>query len=365
MLSVSLVLLGLAAATPPAAASSTAEQLRAVCRAQAANPRNPWALAHGITLEGKGFKARDGRLAADIIIAGFLKRDPAPTGLGLYFEPATAKGVPVEPHPALQVKTLVLAGFPLSHTFQATWGPVKLGALVEDLQRDFRADMASSPESAWALDALGQVLRPGATFRNGAGETVRFDAVMDEALATLERAHEELATGMKEGLAQVLKQKQGIYAHPCGGLHYFQAVGSWARYASVRKAWGGRMDAQVEVLIYRLSSEARQYEAALAQAPQHRLSLLAQSLKFYGHFLETLGRYKRETGWTPTPEQRQAITRAHQLLEATVRRLEEAGAFRNMKELEWRLPQLYSDLLGDACHAANGLAEWAPPARRR
>jgi hypothetical protein len=118
------------------------------------------------------------------------------------------------------------------------------------------------------------------------------------------------------------------------------------------------MDAQVEVLIYRLGSEARQYEAALTEAPQHRLALLSQSLKFYGHFLETLGRYKQETGWTPPPAQRQAVTRAHQLLEATVRRLGEAGAFQHMEELSRQQPQLYLDLVGDACHAAHGLTAW-------
>ncbi|WP_224361851.1 hypothetical protein [Hyalangium versicolor] len=353
----SLLLLGLVAAAP-AAPSSTAEQLRAVCRTEGARPENPWALAHGITLEGRGFRASDRRLAAEVIVADFLRREEGSTGRGLYFEPFTSEGTPVEPHPALQVKTLVLAGIPMSRKFQASWGPVTLGALVEDLERDFRPELASSPEGAWALDALGHVLAPGASFRNTAGETVRFDAVMDEALATLERAHAELAAGMKAGLPQVPKQKQGIYMHPCGGLHFFQAVASWARHPSVRKAWGERLDTQVDVLIYRLGSEARQYEAALAEAPQYRLPLLSQSLKFYGHFLETLGRYRRENGWSPTPRQQQAVTRAHQLLEATVRRLGEAGAFRDLETIAKQQPQLYLDLVGDACHAAHGLAEW-------
>jgi hypothetical protein len=358
MLPATLLLLGLATATPPAAPLSTVEQLRAVCRTHAADPHNPWALAHGMALEGRGFRARDGRLAADVIVSGFLLRDEALGGRGLYFEPFTEDGTPVEPHPALQVKTLVLAGFPLGRRFQADGGAVTLKALVEDLQRDFRAEFATSPQGAWALDALGQILAPGATFRNGAGETVRFDVVMDEALATLERANAELAAGMKAGLPQVPKQKQGIYAHPCGGLHFFQAVASWARHPAVRKAWGGRLEAQVEVLVYRLGSEARQYEAALAAAPEHRLPLLSQSLKFYGHFLETLGRYRKENGWSPTPQQRQAVTRAHQLLEATVRRLREAGAFKGMEELAKRQPQLYLDLVGDSCHAARGLEDW-------
>jgi hypothetical protein len=358
LLSASLLLLGLATAAPPAPLS-TAEQLRAVCRTHGADPRNPWALAHGIVLEGRGFRARDGRLAADVIVSDFLHRDETPGGRGLSFEPFTSDGTPVEPHPALQVKTLVLAGIPSSRKFQAAGGPVTLRALVEDLQRDFRPELASSSEGAWTLDALAQVLAPGATFRTGAGGTVRFDAVMDEALATLERAHEALAAGMKAGLPQVPKQKQGIYTHPCGGLHFFQAVASWARHPAVRKAWGQRLDTQVDVLVYRLGSEARQYEAALAEAPAtYRLPLLSQSLKFYGHFLETLGRHRRESGWNPTPSQRQAVTRAHQLLEATVRRLGEAGAWRELEPLQKQQPQLYLDLVGDACHAAHGLAEW-------
>ncbi len=356
MIAASLLLAGLVAAAPPSPPSAL-EQLRAVCRAHANDARNPWALAHGISLEGRGFRARDGRLAASVIVSDFLRREQAPGGRGLYFEAFTSDGTPVEPHPGLQVKTLVLAGVPLRRKLQAEGGPVTLQALVEALQQGFRPGLATEPHSAWTLDALAQVLAPGATFSNGAGQQVRFDAVMDEALASLERDHAELAAGMKAGLPQVPKRKQGIYAHPCGGLHFFQAVASWARYPAVRKAWSGRVEAQVDVLVYRLGSEARQYEAALAAAPQHRLPLLVQSLKFYGHFLETLGRLRRENGWRPTPAQQQAVVRARQLLEATVRRLGEARAFQQMDDLAKRQPQLYFDLVGDSCHAARGLSD--------
>ncbi|WP_225412985.1 hypothetical protein [Stigmatella hybrida] len=346
---VPLLLVGLTAAPPPPV--SLEGTLRAVCQTHAADPGHPWALAHGITLEGRDFRARDGRRAVDVIVSDFVR-------LGPRFEPFTAEGIPVQPHPALQEKTLVLAGVPLGRKFQTPQGAVTLKALVEALQRGFSPALASSPDGAWTLDALGHVLPPGTPFRNGAGETVRFDAVMDEALATLERAQAELAEGMKAGLPQVPKRKRGIYTHPCGGLHFFQAVASWARHPAVRKAWGGRLEAQVEVLLYRLGSEARQYEAALAASPEHRLVLLSQSLKFYGHFLETLGRYRKENGWRPTPKQQQAVLRARQLLEATVRRLGEAQAFQRMPTLAQEQPQLYWDLLGDACHAAHGLELW-------
>ncbi len=314
-----------------------------------------------MVLDGRDFRTMDRRAAAEVVVADFLHRTPRPSAAApdLFFESATSDGTPVEPHPALQVKTLLLAGYPLSQRFEASWGPVTLRELVEDLKRDFRPALASSPEGAWTLDALSQVLKPGATFRDGTGATVRFDAVMETALTTLEAAHAELSAGLKAGRAEVPKRGQGIYAHPCGGLHFFQAVADWARHPSVRKAWRKRLDAQVDVLLYRLDSETRQYETALASAPAYRLPLLVQMLKFHGHLLETLGRYRDDTGWRPTEAQRQTVERARTYLEGTVRRLEALGAFNELPAIAARERQLALDLLGDTCHAAHGEALWS------
>ncbi|PTL78234.1 hypothetical protein [Vitiosangium sp. GDMCC 1.1324] len=361
MASVTLALFALLTATPatPAARPSAEEVLRVQCRTWAADPKNPWALAHGIALDGRAFKARDGRPAANVILSDFLRREGTGPDMDLRFDTFAPDGTPVEPHPNLLVKTLLLAGYAPSQSFQASGGPVTLGALVEDLKRDFRRESALSPHGAWTLDALSQALPPGATFTNGAGETIHLDAVMDEALALLEHEQAELLAGMKAGLPQVPKRKQGIYAHPCGGLHLFQAVASHARHAAVRKAWGARLDAQVDVLFYRLGSESRQYDAALTSAPPaYRLPVLVQMVKFYGHFLETLGRYREETGWKPTPEQRQSVEQARALLDGAVRRLEAAGAYRDMESLKATQYQLYLDLIGDSCHAAHGWSYW-------
>lgn len=358
---------GPASAAPPAPPSLLATQ----CRAWASDSRNPWALAHGVVLDGRGFRARDERLAAEVILSDFLRRAPLSRESAmdagaagssrpgdLSFDAYASDGTPVEPHPALHVKTLLLGGHPLSQRFQTSWGTVTLRELVEDLKRDFRPALAASPEGAWALDALSLALKPGATFRDGTGATVRIDAVMETALATLEAAHAELAAGMKARRAEVPKRRQGIYAHPCGGLHFFQAVAGWARHPSVRKAWRKRLDAQVEVLLYRLDSETRQYESALASAPAYRLQVLVQMLKFHGHLLETLGRYRDDTGWRPTAAQRQTVERARTYLEGTVRRLDEAGAFKDLEGLAARERQLALDLVGDTCHAAHGEALW-------
>ncbi|RYZ40293.1 MAG: hypothetical protein EOO71_16755 [Myxococcaceae bacterium] len=318
-------------------------------------------------LDGKAFRTRDGRAASDAIVAGFLRREPADakTSTRFFFDAFAPDGTPVEPHPALQVKTFLLAGYPLSHPFPASWGPVSLRELVTSLQHDFRPALATSPEGAWALDALSHVHRPGGSFQDGTGQTVRMDAVMDTALGTLESANAALTQGLKAGLAEVPKNKQGIYAHPCGGLHFFQAVAGWARFPTVRKAWGARLDAQVDVLVYRLGSEARQYEAALVAAPAYRIPVLVQMVKFYGHWLEALGRYRDETGWKPTPAQAKAVAEARAALEGATLRLEATGAFRDTATLAREEPQLALDLVGDACHAARGWDSWAPPSRAK
>ena len=359
----SLVLLVLFTAAP-APPPSVGEVLRAQCRAGAADPRNPWALAHGMVLDGRSFKASDGRLAADVIIADFLHREGEGPQADLRFEPFAANGTPVEPHPNLLLKTLLLAGYTPAHVFRARWGPVTVGALEEDLKRDFRLGAALSPQGAWTLDALSHALPAQASFTNGVGDTFRVDEVMDEALALLEREQAELMAGMKAGLAQVPKRKQGIYAHPCGGLHLFQAVAGHARHPAIRAAWGPRLEAQLDVLFYRLGSESRQYDDALASAPPaYRLPVLVQMLKFYGHFLETLGRYREDTGWRPTPVQAQQVQQALALLDGAVRRLEAAGAWRDLQVLKAAQYQLYLDLVGDTCHAARGWSYWSSARR--
>ncbi|NTX03669.1 hypothetical protein [Myxococcus sp. CA040A] len=350
--------------TPASGATPLGQELAGRCRAWATDARNPWALAHGVVLEGQAFRASDGRLASDVMVSDFLRRTPASEDSpskqpDLFFESSTPDGTPVEPHPALLVKTLLAAGQPLSQRFTTAWGTVTLRELVEDVKRDFRMEQVASPESAWKLEVLSLSARPGDTFRDGTGRKVSVDAVMERALATLEAEQAALASGMKAGRPEVPKRGQGIYAHPCGGLHYFQAVAGWARHPSVRATWRPRLAAQVEVLLYRLDSETRQYETAWASAPTQREQVLAQMLKFQGHLLETLGRFRDDIGWRPTARQQDTVERARRYLENTVRRMDETGLLAAPTSVATRNRQLALDLVGDTCHAARGEALWS------
>ncbi len=329
------------------------QALREQCLVWAADPKNPWALAHGVTAFGPSFLAADARTAGTVMIGDFLlKNDDPALGGPFGFAKYTADGTPIEPHPNLIVKTLVLAGVPLATHYPAPFkGTVTLQQLAESAKTSFRHVPANPEywkEVAWTLDLL--------THTNGTSREL--DGVMNDALTELERATAELKKGMNAGQPQVEKRKQGLYAHPCGGLHFVQAVISYAARPAIRQAWGPRVDAQIAILFYRLESERRQYDRARQHMPQYALELLTQQLKFYGHFLETTARLKTDLAWQPTEAQRRGIAKAAALLDATVRELQELKAFEQMPALKTQKPQVFLDLIGDACHASHGLDGW-------
>ena len=365
MLPALLLALAAAPARPPARAPMH-DVVRDQCLLQAADPTTPWALAHGIVALGPNYLASDGRKASEVIVHDFLLRNLRPDGgpgLGAPygFVRYGPDGTPVEPHNDLITKTFVLSGMPLSTRFKTRWGSVTLAEMVASVKRGFLHVPSSEAyweDAAWALDLISATSKPGDTFVGAAGTPLKVDTLFDDGLTYLEHANQELDEGLKKGLPEVPKRKQGIYAHSCGGLHLVQAILSWARYPEVKKRWGARFDQQLAILFYRLDSERRQYDDALQQAPEYKLQLLVQMMKFYGHFLETVGRAKAEAGFKPTEQQLMAVNRAKALLDSTVRQLVALKAYEQLDHLKVSQRQIALDLVGDACHASHGWDYW-------
>lgn len=345
--------------------------LRNHCLLWAADPKNPWALAHGIKTLGPNFLASDGRKAIDVMVGDFLLKNTLPDGgpgEGSPFGYAryAKDGTPIEPHTNLNTKALACeAHLPLSTKLKASWGTVSLQQLVDGVKAGFH-HVPQSPEYwkdvGWTLDLFAATLKPGAKWKASDGTEINLDTVFDDALTELERETADLKDGMDKNLPQVDKRKQGVYAHSCGGLHFVQGVLAWAKNPPVRKKWGARVDTQAKILLYRVESERRQYDAAyqqaLASAPQYKLAVLVQMVKFYGHFLETAGRLKTDLAWKPDAAQAQTIAKAKAYLDAAVRELEAQKAFESMEQLKSTQKQVYLDLIGDSCHAAHGLEAW-------
>ncbi len=350
--------------------ASPAEQaLHTQCLVWAGDPKNPWALAHGIKALGPNFTASDGRKASEVIVHDFLLRNQLPdggTGAGapLGFLRYGPDKTPIEPHTNLNTKAMVAdAKMPLSTKFKTSWGgTVTLQQLVDSVKAGFR-HVPQSPEYwrdvGWTLSLLAFTQKPGAKWATPDGTKIDLDQVFDDALAELEAENADLKAGMDQHLSSVPKRKQGIYAHSCGGLHFVQGVLAWARHPAVRKKWGARLDTQIAIIFYRLESERPQYDAAyqqtLSSMPQYKLQVLVQMVKFYGHWLETVAHFRDDLGWKPNEAQQIAINRAKAYLDFAVRGLEEAKAFSTMPQLAATQPQVYLDLVGDSCHAAHGL----------
>ncbi|MBL8954679.1 MAG: hypothetical protein JNK82_28130 [Myxococcaceae bacterium] len=295
-----------------------------------------------------------------MIVGDFLLENRLPDGgfgegARVGFARYGADGTPIEPHTNLIAKTLVLAGVPPATKYKTKrGGEVTLQALVDEAKRGFRHSPASEEywkDVAWTLDLFSQTTP---------ASDAPFNKVMDDALGELERATLDLKNGMATG-QMVPKRKQGIYAHSCGGMHFVQAVLSWARHPEVKKRWGKRVDTQVDIVFFRLESERQQYDAALeAGGAQYKLQILTQMVKFYGHFLETTARLKSDLKWTPNESQKQSISKAKAYLDHAVRLLEADKTFTDprMQSIKQSQPQIYLDLIGDSCHAAHGYDGW-------
>lgn len=358
---VSLALLSPARSSAARPGASSAAYLQTQCLLHAADPKNPWALAHGITGLGKSFATSEGTLAHEAMVSKYLGRSDRPDVGAFGFPTFLPDKTPADPHPNMIVKTLVLAGVSQSQAWTTPHGKVTLAELVESAKRSYR-HAPQNPhyweQVGWTLDLFSHVLTPArATFKDGSGTTVDFNAVMDDALTALESLDAELAAGMDRQEPVVPKRKQGIYTHSCGGLHLVQAVFGWARHPEVKKRWGKRLDRQIDVFFYRLHSERRQYDAALASAPkQYQLQILVQELKFYGHFLETAGRLEKERVKKLSKQQRVELVKTRALLDAAVEELKAKQAYETLDAIGASLPQVRLDLIGDGCHAVNGLA---------
>lgn len=354
-------------------AASPAEQtLRTQCLVWAADPKNPWALAHGLHCLGPSFVARDGRKASEVIVHDFLLRNQLPDGgvgpgAPLGFLRYGADKTPIEPHSNLNAKSLIAdAKLPLSTKFKTSWGgTVTLQQLLDSVKLGFRHVPQSQQywmDVGWTLTLFAQTQKPGAKWTTSDGSKIDLDQVFDDALTELERETADLEAGLQQHLPEVPKRKQGVYAHSCGGLHFVQGVLAWARHPAVRKKWGPRVDRQIAILFYRLGSERSQYDAAyqvtLSSQPQYKLQVLVQMVKFYGHWLETVAMLRDELKWKPDATQQIAINRAEAYLDFAVRGLNEAKAFESMPQLAQSQPQVYLDLIGDSCHAAHGLEAW-------
>jgi hypothetical protein len=319
------------------------DRLSRYVEAGARDPTNAWALAHGLVAFGKDHTTTNGELAIDVLV-----RDFAIENNGKIEFPETAAGQPVEPHEDLIVKAMLESGVSLTRRFKLSSGrSVTMGRLAANAAG--RAESPTLPkdwlEYAWTLSAvLAGNLKPPKSPR---------DVIAIQALSYLEGQQAFLTDLMERGQPErVQKRKQLIYAHTCGGLHFVQAAVRGAAATKDPKHIA-RARVQLETILFRWEAERRIYRDYRRRAPQYRVLLLTQELKFYGHVVETLALANRWGVFEATEANRRRVTAVIRDLITTIDLL--AGAYGNLDKVRKAKEQTYLDLIGDGCHAIRGL----------
>lgn len=333
----------------------TLRDLSVLVKAGASDPDNPWAMLHGLVAFGPELKAANGKPAVDAI-ASYVVPVPGPAGSGLLytFPGRTPNNRPLSPHQNLVPKTFVGAGLPLDRKFEAKGREFTLEDLVRTGELTFSepGDAHDWARQAWTLDMVFDVHGAGSQFQ-AQGWKPGIDALAAASVEALQRLQAFLQPAYEAGrIDQVEKQKQGIYAHTCGGLHFVQAVMHGAHVAQNAQALAAARE-QLDLVLFRFEAERVIYRQVMNTHPDARLLLLVQQLKFFGHVLETFG-LAAEWGVYTFDEATQLRLRqvAGDLID-TVTELQQA--YGNQETLKKRAPQTYYDLIGDGCHAVRAL----------
>ena len=316
----------------------------------ASDSENPWALAHGILAFGPNLKATNGRLAIDVMVEDYAKLETKGSKKSVNFPARTQKDHPVEPHNNLIASSLLQAGVVQTKTFKLKSGEtISMKDLVERVSEE--AVIPETPKQwhdfAWTYSAL---LHAGAKPK---GETSKNLAL--NALNYIETQQAFLTELMRKGQPdKVVKKKQFIYAHTCGGLHMIQASLFGASLVKDPKVIE-RAQTQLETILFRWKAERSIYRNMKRQYPMYSLLLQAQELKFYGHLLETLSLSQR-IGIYPINDNSRAIVKG--IIQDLVSTIDDLAVnYLDLESVKNVKKQVYYDLIGDGCHAIRGLRE--------
>ena len=140
-----------------------------------------------------------------------------------------------------------------------------------------------------------------------------------------------------------------------GGAHLLQGAAFVVARGFGDEAARKKMALQGPLAIYRLPRELEIYRELLARSPAHELVLMAQQLKFTGHWLESVHKMAAMGLFAPGPAQQEVMAQATEALIASVAALKSKGALDNLSSIREENPQLYLDLVGDSAHAIHGL----------
>ena len=307
---------------------------------------------------GRDVVLTNGVNATDWLFAEYAQVRPLEGADGVAF-PASRGKIRIEPHTDLILKALTETGVGPERQVQVAGAAHTVGDLYRaSLCRAWvdGDDVAfqSWNDTPWALQGLAAWAPPGLSWNADGGHPMTLDGFTHQVVAKLRTETAFMRKTMVVGQS-VQKRRQGIFGYTCGGAHLIQG----AAYA-VARGFGTPEDRvalldEVDVLFWRLDIELDIYGQALENAPQYRVVLLEQQMKFLGHFLETQHKLAAAGLYTPSDEQRVELGRALDALVSTVNALESEQVFDNLEAVRQDNEQTYLDFIGDAAHGVRAI----------
>ncbi len=343
----------------PEEEKSLFQTLENFAKANAGNPEEPWFLAHGITAFGKDFVGWNKQKAIDLI-ARFAESAVIKEKNIVGFNPQKENHI-VDSHRDLMLKTFLSAGLSLDHTFTTAQGKT---FLLKDLLETslLRFEVNSSiefwHELPWTLVSYNLALPYEYHWKNYRGEKFYLPQMYDYAFKTLEKENEDIEAWMTQQKGQFGKYQAKIFSHPCGGFHYYHGALLFLREENLRKNYHDRLKKQIDILFYRLEKEPLVYDRVKIVAELDFDRLAIQQLKFFGHFLELASTLEKNRIWKFDENQKKAVIRARKYLLGVIKRMIQRNTYARIDSVKLEQKQLFQDLVGDSCHAINGLRYW-------
>ena len=339
-------------------------ELGKVVDSQAGNPDDPWAIAHGILARGAEFELTNGENAVDWLFARYARTEEI-HGRNLVYFPAELEieglgNVEIEPHTDLVLKALAEVGLRLDHAVEVEGQAHQFGevwwhsVMTTWLNKsDGSSSYVSPNDMPWGMQGIASFAAEDLSW-GAKGQSMVLDDMAQLLVHILTQESTFMIQQMNRG-QDFEKRGQGVFAYTCGGAHLLQGAAHM-----VARGFGGDEQrdlvmVQGPLLLYRFPRETAIYREMMSQYPAMRVTLLAQQLKFTGHWLESVHKLAASGLFVPDPVAQVVLADAVMLLVSTVVELKQLGVLDNLSEVHEQNPQLYLDLVGDSAHAIRGL----------
>ncbi len=329
-----------------AADRQTATLLREMLLQRALDSTEPWLIAHLVLALGRDVAAR-GKPILDTMVEQSVTTTTIGGRTYPHFE------LRLERHPFHFLQIMQATDVPRERAFATPQGRFTRQELIAGSEAVFDPT-AQSDEASWTVCVLTHELPPQSDrFRTARGTEVVVADLVERHLVDTEAAYAAVFASMTEGRPY---GRGPIHSKACNGTHLVYGLIDAAHRGYTGNGLGRRMARLLDATIFRLQLEQKLVDASLrGEDPLVRLNVDAVKLSFLGHAIEDLGHAIRTGVFVPTPAQLAAIGQARRQLGGVAERITQQH---DLDELRARVPDAYSLVLGDACHALRGIGYW-------